>query len=208
MRRRDGSWARGFTERRNRYDGDTAYVEGSAAQYRWMVPFDLKELARILGGRSEAVKQLDIFHTKLNDGGNSMYANLGNEPCLETPWIYDFWGTPYKTQAIVRRAMNDLYSAAPGDFRVMTTWAKCPPGTYLARSECIRNCPAPTFWCSAARSFRTPLCIYKPVISPLPLMARVKTRHTCKASKSMAVPGTNPGFDSPKSTMTEHSSMI
>ena len=116
MRRRDGSWAPGFTNRRNKYDGDTAYVEGSAAQYRWMVPFDLKGLAKILGGRNEAVKQLDIFHTKLNDGGNSIYAYLGNEPCLETPWIYDFWGAPYKTQATVRRAMNELYSAAPGGF--------------------------------------------------------------------------------------------
>lgn len=116
MRRRDGSWAPGFTDRRNRYDGDTAYVEGSAAQYRWMVPFDLKELAKLLGGRSQAVKDLDVFHTKLNDGGNSMYAYLGNEPCLETPWIYDFWGAPYKTQAMVGRAMTELYSAAPGGF--------------------------------------------------------------------------------------------
>ncbi|HEV2327724.1 MAG TPA: GH92 family glycosyl hydrolase [Verrucomicrobiae bacterium] len=128
MRRRDGSWAPGFTVRRNRYDGDTAYVEGSAAQYRWMVPFDLKGLANILGGRADAVKQLDIFHTKLNDGGNSMYANLGNEPCLETPWIYDFWGAPYKTQAMVRRAMNELYSDRPNgypgndDLGEMSSW--------------------------------------------------------------------------------------
>ncbi len=116
MRRRDGSWAPDFTDHRNRYDGDTAYVEGSAAQYRWMVPFDYKELAKLLGGRDKAIQQLDVFHTKLNDGGNSMYAYLGNEPCLETPWIYDFWGAPYKTQATVRRAMNELYSSAPGGF--------------------------------------------------------------------------------------------
>ncbi|HXC35295.1 MAG TPA: GH92 family glycosyl hydrolase [Candidatus Acidoferrales bacterium] len=128
MRRRDGTWAPGFTVRRNKYDGDTAYVEGSAAQYRWMVPFDLKGLAKILGGRAEAVKQLDIFHTKLNDGGNSMYAYLGNEPCLETPWIYDFWGAPYKTQAMVRRAMNELYSVRPNgypgndDLGEMSSW--------------------------------------------------------------------------------------
>jgi putative alpha-1,2-mannosidase len=81
-----------------------------------MVPFDLKDLARMRGGRREAVQQLDVFHTKLNDGGSSIYANLGNEPCLETPWIYDFWGVPYKTQATVRRAMNQLYSAKPGGF--------------------------------------------------------------------------------------------
>ncbi|HUA66643.1 MAG TPA: GH92 family glycosyl hydrolase [Alphaproteobacteria bacterium] len=116
MRRTNGMWAPGFVTDRNRYDGDTAYVEGTAAQYRWMVPFDYKDLAKILGGRRKAVQQLDIFHTKLNDGGRSNYAYLGNEPCLETPWIYDFWGAPYKTQATVRRAMNELYSAAPGGF--------------------------------------------------------------------------------------------
>jgi predicted alpha-1,2-mannosidase len=128
MRRRDGSWAPGFIPNRNRYDGDTAYVEGSAAQYRWMVPFDLKDLAKVLGGKDKAVQQLDLFHTKLNDGGNTIYANLGNEPCLETPWIYDFWGAPYKTQAMVRRAMNELYSSEakgyPGndDLGAMSSW--------------------------------------------------------------------------------------
>ena len=128
MRRRDGSWAPGFTNRSNKYDGDTAYVEGTAAQYRWMVPFNLAGLADVLGGKRAAVKQLDIFHTKLNDGGRSIYANLGNEPCLETPWIYDFWGAPYETQATVRRAMDELYSFAPGgypgndDLGEMSSW--------------------------------------------------------------------------------------
>lgn len=128
MRRRDGSWAPGFTDKKNKYDGDTAYVEGSAAQYRWMVPFDYKDLAKALGGKKEAVKQLDIFFTRLNDGGNTMYANLGNEPCLETPWIYDFWGAPYKTQAIMRRSMDELYSSQPpgypgnDDLGAMSSW--------------------------------------------------------------------------------------
>lgn len=128
MRRRDGSWAPGFITHRNKYDGDTAYVEGSAAQYRWMVPFDLKDLAKVLGGERQAIQDLDTFHTKLNDGGNSDYAYLGNEPCLETPWEYDFWGAPYKTQAMVRRAMNELYSAVPNgypgndDLGEMSSW--------------------------------------------------------------------------------------
>ncbi len=116
MRQRDGSWSPGFTDKSNRYNGDTAYVEGSASQYRWMVPFDYKGLAKILGGQKEAAKQLDIFFTRLNDGGNSMYAYLGNEPCLETPWIYDFWGEPYKTQMTVRRSMNELFSSEPAGF--------------------------------------------------------------------------------------------
>ncbi|HTV43119.1 MAG TPA: GH92 family glycosyl hydrolase [Candidatus Sulfotelmatobacter sp.] len=128
MRRRDGSWAPDFVPNRNKYDDDTAYVEGTAAQYRWMVPFDLKDLANMLGGRREAVQQLDIFHTKLNDGTRTIYAYLGNEPCLETPWIYDFWGAPYKTQATVRRSMTELYSSAPNgypgndDLGEMSSW--------------------------------------------------------------------------------------
>ncbi len=128
MRRRDGSWAPGFVNDRNKYDGDTAYVEGTAAQYRWMVPFDYKGLAKVLGGRQAAANKLDVFFTKLNDGGRSIYAYLGNEPCIETTWIYDFWGEPYKTQAVMRRAMTELYSSAPGgypgndDLGAMSSW--------------------------------------------------------------------------------------
>ena len=128
MRRRDGSWAPNFITNRNKYDDDTAYVEGSSAQYRWMVPFDLKDLAKFLGGRNEAITNLDVFHTKLNDGTKTIYAYLGNEPCLETPWIYDFWGAPYKTQLTMRRAMTELYSSAPNgypgndDLGEMSSW--------------------------------------------------------------------------------------
>lgn len=128
MRRRDGSWAPGFTNSSNKYDNDTAYVEGTAGQYLWMVPFNLKGLADKMGGPETAAKRLDVFFTELNKGGNSQYAYLGNEPCLETPWIYDFLGQPWKTQHIVRRAMTELYSGAehgyPGndDVGEMSSW--------------------------------------------------------------------------------------
>jgi predicted alpha-1,2-mannosidase len=128
MRRRDGSWAPQFTNNFSRYDGDVAYVEGTAAQYLWMVPFNEKELAELLGGPESAAKHLDIFLSQLNAGFSSEYAYLGNEPCLETPWIYDFLGQPWKTQNIVRRAITELYSAEakgyPGndDLGEMSSW--------------------------------------------------------------------------------------
>jgi putative alpha-1,2-mannosidase len=74
------------------------------------------------------VKRLDQFFAQLDAGMNEPNAWLGNEPCLETPWIYDFWGQPYKTQNIVRRAMNELYNdvpdAYPGndDLGEMSSW--------------------------------------------------------------------------------------
>lgn len=129
MRKRDGSWSPGFKNNIGGYDGDRdAYVEGNAAQYLWMVPFNYKGLAAMMGGQDTAVKRLDDFTSKLNAGGNAPYAWLGNEPCVEVPWIYDFWGQPYKTQSIVRRAMNELYSnkpvAYPGndDLGEMSSW--------------------------------------------------------------------------------------
>jgi predicted alpha-1,2-mannosidase len=131
MRRRDGSWAPGFANNVGVYDHDRAYVEGTAGQYLWMVPFNYRALGELLGGPAAAAQRLDAFFTKLNVGDrgpDAWMCWLGNEPCLETPWIYDFWGQPWKTQATVRRAMNELYSASdagyPGndDVGEMSSW--------------------------------------------------------------------------------------
>lgn len=128
MRRRDGSWAPGFRPDVRVYDDAQAYDEGTAGQYVWMVPFDLHGLAQKMGGERIASARLDSFFTELNAGSDSRYAYLGNEPCLETPWIYCFLGRPYKTQEVVRRAITELYSYKPDgypgndDLGEMSSW--------------------------------------------------------------------------------------
>ena len=134
MRRRDGSWSPGFTNNVGRYNGDTAYVEGTAGQYLWMVPFNLKTLADMMGSQDVAAKRLDAFFTKLNvrawgdHDPDAWMAWMGNEPCLETPWIYCFFGQPYKAQQTVRRVLTELYSSSdagyPGndDVGEMSSW--------------------------------------------------------------------------------------
>jgi predicted alpha-1,2-mannosidase len=131
MRRRDGSWAPGFKNNVNRYDEDTAYVEGTAGQYLWMVPFNVKGLADLMGGPEAALKRIDASLAKLNAGSHgpdAWMAWVGNEPNLNMPWIYDFLGQPWKTQVTVRRAMTELYSAGyaayPGndDVGEMSSW--------------------------------------------------------------------------------------
>jgi predicted alpha-1,2-mannosidase len=112
MRRRNGSWTPGFTNIGGIYDNDRAYVEGTAGQYVWMVPFNLKGLAGLMGGPAVAAQRLETFFSKLNGGFNSEYACLGNEPSLETPWIYDFLGQPWKTQSLLRRVVTGLFSSA------------------------------------------------------------------------------------------------
>lgn len=91
----------------------SGFVEGDAAQYTWFVPQDVAGLIDTLGGRRTTVRRLDAFFTKLNDGPTSPYAFLGNEPTLQTPYLYDWAGAPWRTQAVERRALLSLYSPTP-----------------------------------------------------------------------------------------------
>lgn len=104
------------------------FVEGDALQYTWMVPFDLRQLFRRMGGRTAALHRLNAFFTKLNTGPASTTAFLGNEPTLEAPWEYDWLRAPYRTQSVVRRALLSLYAPTPGgmpgndDLGEMSSW--------------------------------------------------------------------------------------
>jgi putative alpha-1,2-mannosidase len=39
---------------------------------------------------------------------------MGNEPCEEAPWVYDFVGAPARTQDVVRRIQTELFTTQPG----------------------------------------------------------------------------------------------
>ncbi|QTE01614.1 GH92 family glycosyl hydrolase [Streptomyces cyanogenus] len=127
-RKADGSWVTGFTP-----DTGNGFVEGTAAQYTWMVPHDPAGLFAALGGRDKALARLDdFFHDA--DGGWAFTGNggtkseLDNEPSINVPYLYDYAGAPYKTQETVRAAMRQLWSAEPGgipgndDLGAMSAW--------------------------------------------------------------------------------------
>ncbi len=107
---------------------EDGFVEGSSAQYGWFVPQNLAGRFATLGGRRAAREKLDQFFTELNAGPASPYAFLGNEPTLQTPWIYNWLGRPDKAQGIVRRAQLGLYGPGPGglpgndDGGTMSAW--------------------------------------------------------------------------------------
>ncbi|MEU6348336.1 GH92 family glycosyl hydrolase [Streptomyces sp. NPDC047072] len=104
------------------------WMEGNGAQYQWMVPYDLAGLFRAVGGDEAAVKRLDTYFTKLNAGPHEPYAFLGNEPSLNAPYAYAYAGAPYRTQDVVRRALNTLYGPGPAglvgndDLGTMSAW--------------------------------------------------------------------------------------
>ncbi len=128
MRRSDSLWSPGFVLTGSSYDNNQSTDEGSASQYTWMVPFNLGSLIDLMGGPQAASARLDTFFTLLNDGSSSQYAYMGNEPCSQAPWIYNYLGEPSKTSLIVREIMAQLYSMAPGglpgndDLGQMSSW--------------------------------------------------------------------------------------
>lgn len=127
-RKADGSWVTGFTP-----DTGNGFVEGTAAQYTWMVQHDPAGLFAAMGGTGKALARLDdFFHDA--DGGwaftgsGGTKSELDNEPSLNVPYLYDYAGAPYKTQETVRAAMRRLWSTEPGgipgndDLGAMSAW--------------------------------------------------------------------------------------
>ncbi|MGW4870254.1 GH92 family glycosyl hydrolase [Streptomyces chartreusis] len=127
-RKADGSWVTGFTPATG-----NGFVEGTAAQYTWMVQHDPAGLFAAMGGRDAAERRLDTFFHDA-DGGWAFTGSGGdksemdNEPSINVPYLYSYAGAPYKTQETVRAAMRALWSTEPGgipgndDLGAMSSW--------------------------------------------------------------------------------------
>lgn len=104
------------TDPRQQAYGQTSYgfVEGSTSQYTWLVPQDLAGLIAAMGGDAKATARLDDLFTELNAGPDSPYYWAGKAIGVHVPWIYNYTGAAWKTQAVVRRLLDTLYSATPG----------------------------------------------------------------------------------------------
>ena len=104
----DGTWLEPFSPKSNK-----GFTEGSAAQYIWLVNFNLRGLIDKLGGNAKAIERLDYLFTKTNAGAGSEFAFMGNEPCEQVPWVYDFASAPWRTQDVVRRVQTELFTGQP-----------------------------------------------------------------------------------------------
>ena len=112
---RDGAWVTPFD--RNYLD-TAAYTEANAWQYTFFVPHDVPGLIQKMGGDDKFVAKLDeVFESKETIPNFSedvvgligMYAH-GNEPCHHYPYLYNYAGQPWKTQARVRQICAALYN--------------------------------------------------------------------------------------------------
>ncbi len=106
----DGKFLPGFTPGK-----EAGFVEGNAAQYTWMVPYDLHGVIGAVGGAEAARQRLDDYFSQYYDYKlkNGPYFAIGNEPSFGNPWIYNWTGHPLRTQEVVRKTLRDLFSSEP-----------------------------------------------------------------------------------------------
>ncbi|WP_394845938.1 GH92 family glycosyl hydrolase [Pendulispora brunnea] len=93
---------------------DSDYTEGSAAQYTWMITYNFASLIDLMGGPETAVQRLNHHFTRVNEGHNTPYFWIGNEPEHGVPWAYNFARYPAGASSAVRRIMSEAFHTGPG----------------------------------------------------------------------------------------------
>lgn len=119
----DGSWRTPFDPVfTNHYHPGDDYCEGTAYQWTFFVPHDVRGLATLMGGKDAFVEQLDSLFLRssaIHDEGKGspdlnpkgmigQYAHA-NEPGHHTIYLYNSVGQPWKTQKWISTVMQNLY---------------------------------------------------------------------------------------------------
>ena len=121
VKRVDGSWA----EPVDRLLYDNGWVEGNASQYTWWVPHDVQGLIELVGGREafneklnasfEKAQKHGFVAAKSHDAGETrenrrVHINYGNQPCMQTAFLFNYSGAPWRTQYWSRKIIEAVYS--------------------------------------------------------------------------------------------------
>jgi predicted alpha-1,2-mannosidase len=127
VKNNDGNWKEPF----NVLDYGNGWVEGNAAQYTWWVPHDVAGLAVLMGGKEAMADKLNKSfevaqkHDFVSGKSHSMetlkkyrevYINYGNQPCMQTAFLFNHIRTPWLTQYWTRQIVDKVYSGLSPDF--------------------------------------------------------------------------------------------
>ncbi len=114
----NGGWLEPFDPTRV----DWHFTEANSWHYSFYVPQDISGFIALHGGKDKLAEKIDeLFTTTDKISGRDMkditgligqYAQ-GNEPSHHMAYLYNFVNQPWKTQQMVRRIMDDLYSDKP-----------------------------------------------------------------------------------------------
>ncbi len=117
----EGEWKQPYDP----YEYRHGFVESSGAQMTWFVPHDLEGLAELMGGKNAAVQKLNTsFETAKKQGFTAGKAhaaeederfrrvpiNYGNQPSMQTAFIFNRLGRPDLTQYWVKQVIDSVYT--------------------------------------------------------------------------------------------------
>jgi len=113
----DGRWVEEFSPFNGR-----GFVEGNSWQFTWFVPHDVQGLIKLLGPE-EFNRRLhkglaDSVDNRFNATGDQMAAfpiNHGNQPNMQSAWLFNFSGKPWLTQKWSRQILDIYYGTGPID---------------------------------------------------------------------------------------------
>ena len=108
------------------------YDENNGWTYAWDVKHDIEGLTELLGGKQSAEARLDqLFREPLGMHKRDFYVHgsnstgmvgqfsMGNEPSFHIPYLYNYFGAPWKTQKKSRFLLDvwfkDNIFGVPGD---------------------------------------------------------------------------------------------
>ena len=107
-RHRDGRWVEPFDlfafGTQGGWNGP-GFMEGNAWIYSEFVPHDVPGLIGLIGRGK--------FNSRLEEGFQKRYVDLGNEPSLETPFLFNYAGEPWLTQKYSRYVLDNFYDTSP-----------------------------------------------------------------------------------------------
>ena len=120
----DGSFLKNFNPLAGQnFEANPGFHEGCAWNYTFYVPFDIKGLARSMGGDKIFVEKLQsVFDNNLYDPAN--------EPDITYPYLFSYfrgeeWRTQELTQALLAKYFRNAPDGLPGneDTGAMSAWA-------------------------------------------------------------------------------------
>ncbi len=117
----NGKWDENFDP----YTYENGFVESNSAQSTWFVPHDIDGLAKLMGGKAKAAQKLNnqfIVAQKLKFTSGSSHdvelhpeysripINFGNQPSIQTSFIFNQLERPDLTQYWTRNVINQTFS--------------------------------------------------------------------------------------------------
>ncbi|MEM9324465.1 MAG: GH92 family glycosyl hydrolase [Bacteroidota bacterium] len=122
-KRASGAWYSPFDpELGKNFEPAVGYVEGSAWNYRFYVPHDMKGLIQLNGGGKEFVDQLEqTFDLE--------HFDMANEPDITYPFLFNYvkgeeWRTQKRVKELITTHYNETAAGIPGndDTGALSTW--------------------------------------------------------------------------------------